>query len=218
MNEAEWLNSHDPRAMLQDVGNTASERMLLLFCVACCRAIGAPHPDRDGPIIEAVERYADGIGSEAEVIRAVRAYDSDYCLAHRIAQFFEIRGHGYDLSLHLHAAGVTNTASWIGLGQGGSELERGAEIGRRAREQAALLRDIIGYPFRPVAFDPAWRTSNAVALAAQMYESRDFSAMPILADALQDAGCETAEILDHCRSAGPHVRGCWVVDFVLARG
>jgi hypothetical protein len=54
------------------------------------------------------------------------------------------------------------------------------------------------------------------ALAA-IYDSRDFSAMPILADALQDAGCENTDILDHCRGSGPHVRGCWVVDLVLGK-
>jgi hypothetical protein len=48
-----------------------------------------------------------------------------------------------------------------------------------------------------------------------MYGSRDFGAMPILADALQDAECDNAAILDHCRGPGPHVRGCWVVDLVL---
>jgi hypothetical protein len=48
-----------------------------------------------------------------------------------------------------------------------------------------------------------------------MYESREFSAMPILADALQDAGCNDDAVLDHCRGEGPHVRGCWVVDLVL---
>ena len=84
-------------------------------------------------------------------------------------------------------------------------------------EYATFLRDIFGNPFRPVTFDPNWRTSTAVALAAQMYDSRDFSTMPILADALQDAGCENADILDHCRGAGPHVRGCWVVDLVLGK-
>ncbi|HJZ55720.1 MAG TPA: hypothetical protein VKE74_12200 [Gemmataceae bacterium] len=76
---------------------------------------------------------------------------------------------------------------------------------------------MFGNPFRLAAFDPAWRTSTAVQLARQMYEAREFSAMPILADALQDAGCENAEILDHCRGSGPHVRGCWVVDLVLGK-
>ena len=81
--------------------------------------------------------------------------------------------------------------------------------------QAALLRDVIGNPFRRVTFHRAWRTSTAVALGRRMYESRDFTPMPNLADALRRAGCECAEVLAHCRGPGPHVRGCWVVDLVL---
>ena len=81
-----------------------------------------------------------------------------------------------------------------------------------------LARDIFGNPFRPVAIEPEWRTSTAVALAKGMYDSRDFSVMPILADALQDAGCDNEEVLNHCRdAAGVHVRGCWVVDLVLGK-
>ena len=72
-------------------------------------------------------------------------------------------------------------------------------------------------PFRPVAFSPEWRTDTAIALARQMYESRDFGAMPILADALQDAGCDNDDILCHCRTEQTHVRGCWVVDLVLGK-
>ncbi len=88
----------------------------------------------------------------------------------------------------------------------------------RPREVANLIRDIVGNPFRPVKFDAVWRTSTAVALAAQMYDSREFSAMPILADALQDAGCDNDDILNHCRDAtAAHVRGCWVVDLVLGK-
>ena len=69
---------------------------------------------------------------------------------------------------------------------------------------------------RPVAISPAWRT--AVTPARQMYEPRNFSAMPILADALQDAGCDSDEILSRCcDSSATHVRGCWVVDLVLGR-
>ena len=83
--------------------------------------------------------------------------------------------------------------------------------------QARLLREIFGNPFRPVVFDPNWRTSTVVALTRGMYESRDFSIMPVLADALQDAGCEHEEIIAHCRGDGPHVRGCWVVDLVLGK-
>ncbi len=80
------------------------------------------------------------------------------------------------------------------------------------------LRDIFGNPFRPVSFSPEWCTSDVVSIAQTMYDSRDFSPMPILADALQDAGCEREDILAHCRDAnGTHVRGCWVVDLVLGK-
>jgi hypothetical protein len=83
--------------------------------------------------------------------------------------------------------------------------------------QLPLLYCVFGNPFRPVTFSPEWRTSTAVVLAQQMYDSRDFALMPILGDALQDAGCDNSDILDHCRGAGPHVRGCWVVDLILGK-
>ena len=81
-----------------------------------------------------------------------------------------------------------------------------------------LYRDIVEYPFEPQRFDPDWRTSTAVAMARGMHESRDFSAMPILADALQDAGCDDPEVLGHCRGEKPHCRGCWVIDRLLHNG
>ena len=84
--------------------------------------------------------------------------------------------------------------------------------------RANLLRDIFGNPFRPVTFDPVWRSDTAVSITRGMYESRDFSAMPILADALQDAGCDSDDVLTHCREEKhAHVRGCWVVDTVLGK-
>jgi hypothetical protein len=83
---------------------------------------------------------------------------------------------------------------------------------------ANILRDMFGNPFRPVAIDPGWLTSTAVAMARGMYDSRDFSPMPILADALQDAGCDSDDLLNHCRDPQQvHVRGCWVVDLVLGK-
>ncbi len=81
-----------------------------------------------------------------------------------------------------------------------------------------LIRDVYGNPFRPIAFDPSWRTDAALSLAREMYESRDFAAMPILADALEEAGCDSPDVLAHCQGPGPHVRGCWVVDLVLGKG
>jgi hypothetical protein len=83
----------------------------------------------------------------------------------------------------------------------------------------ALVWDVAGNPFAPVTFDPAWRTSAVVALAGQMYESGEFGSMPILADALDDAGCDNDDIINHCRDSNwNHVRGCWVLDLVLGKG
>jgi hypothetical protein len=86
--------------------------------------------------------------------------------------------------------------------------------------QAGLLRCIFGNPFRSVTLDPAWLSWHGglpVSIARRMYDSRDFSDMPVLADALEEAGCRDAEILGHCRSGGEHVRGCWVVDLLLGK-
>jgi len=80
-----------------------------------------------------------------------------------------------------------------------------------------LIRCIFDNPFRPVAVDPSWLAFDAAALATGIYADRAFDRMPILADALQDAGCDNANILNHCRSDGPHVRGCWVVDLLLGK-
>ena len=80
-----------------------------------------------------------------------------------------------------------------------------------------MLRDLFGNPFRPDGFDPRWRTADAVGLASVIYEDRAFDRLPLLADALSDAGCDSEDLLSHCRSEGPHVRGCWVVDLVLGK-
>jgi hypothetical protein len=83
--------------------------------------------------------------------------------------------------------------------------------------QIRLLRDIFGNPFRPVTLNPAWCTSNVTGLAQSIYVDRAFDRLPILADALEEAGCDNADILNHCRQPGEHVRGCWVVDLVLRK-
>jgi hypothetical protein len=94
-----------------------------------------------------------------------------------------------------------------------------SEFFSRSSFPADLLREIFGSPFRPIAFSANWRTSDAVALACQMYESRDFGAMPVLADALQEAGCDSDELLSHLRDPkATHVRGCWALDLVLGKG
>jgi hypothetical protein len=76
----------------------------------------------------------------------------------------------------------------------------------------------LGNPFNAVTTSEAWRSGESVTLARQMYEANDFAAMPALANALQEAGCDSVDILDHCRSHSMHARGCWVLDWVLGRG
>ena len=89
-------------------------------------------------------------------------------------------------------------------------------LGDERQCQIRLLRDIFGNPFSPITFSASWSTDTALSLARTMYDSRDFSAMPILADAFQDAGCDNDDILNHCRDASAaHVRGCWVIDLLL---
>lgn len=82
--------------------------------------------------------------------------------------------------------------------------------------QAQLLHDIFN-PFRPVTLDPTWRTNSVVNLTQAIYDDRAFERLPLLADALEDAGCHHEDILAHCRGPGPHVRGCWVVDLLTGR-
>jgi hypothetical protein len=82
---------------------------------------------------------------------------------------------------------------------------------------SVLLRCIVGNPFRPVTCDPSWRTSTVVGLAEAIYADRAFDRLPIMADALEDAGCTHPGVQSHCRGDGPHARGCWVIDLILGK-
>jgi hypothetical protein len=155
---------------------------------------------------ELVERFADGhldaaglaaaIATVTATVRAARIREGDAFLPRDL---------------------VRRSAHWSALNTVLSASAIAADWTDEYAAQADLLREIFGNPFRPVAFSPDWRTDTVMALAAQMYESREFSAMPILADALEDTGCSNKTILEHCRGPGPHVRGCWVVDLVLGQ-
>jgi hypothetical protein len=86
--------------------------------------------------------------------------------------------------------------------------------------QCTLLRDIIHIPFQAVTFDPKllkWHDGTITKMAQAIYDERNFDGLPVLADALEEAGCTDAEILGHCQDPGPHVRGCWVVDMILGK-
>ena len=223
MTEEEWLACDDPGPMLGHLDGRASDRKLRLFAVACCRRMWPLLPD--GPArtaVDVAERYADGLADRAAIEQAVWAVPlPDWPgVGRRVTDQYTVKpGLATDLA-------DPRTYAWLTAQQllPGLTPERAAVIwaGDGARfvpgpDQAADLRDIIGNPFRPAPFDPRWRTAPALALAGTMYEARDFAPMPILADALDEAGCDNADILAHCRSAGPHVRGCWVVDLILGK-
>jgi len=90
------------------------------------------------------------------------------------------------------------------------------------RNQSFLLRDIFGNPFRPLSpvssVWPTWNDGAVRKMAQVIYDDRAFDRLPLMADALEDAGCTDAAILAHCRGGGEHVRGCWVVDLLLGKG
>jgi hypothetical protein len=203
--------------MFSSIGDNASARKQRLFMCACGRILWHIMTDeRSRRAIEIAEQFAEGTVSEFVLSEAWINAD--------IAFEFACTDHNYDEHEFNPRAAVCNLAALISDTRAdmGEVATAGFEATPAPKNQypsyADLLRDIFGNPFRPVAFAADWRTSDAVAIARTMYESRDFGAMPILADALQDAGCDNEDILSHCRdTALTHVRGCWVVDAVLGK-
>jgi hypothetical protein len=96
--------------------------------------------------------------------------------------------------------------------------EQLAGIQKQFAHQCRFLRDIFANPFRPRQSTVAsWQAPTVVALARSIYDDRRFTDLPILADALEEAGCTNADILGHLRGPGQHVRGCWAVDLILQK-
>ena len=121
---------------------------------------------------------------------------------------------GYNLTLPTHLGAAVEDWSSLDYEQENSPLAR----------RAALLRDILGNPWRPVTVDRCWLTPTVLSLAQDAYDQRDEASdhldpvrLAILADALEEVGCTETDILAHLRSPGPHVRGCWVIDLILCR-
>jgi hypothetical protein len=218
--EEQWFAWDDPRFLLQSLSYQTNDsvrapfsaRRVRLFAVAC--ALRARHHCTDPRITAAI----DG----AELLADARTnQDRDrYASARKSvwlnsAWLLTPQGRLSKGLLGKDAIQAGIESSWYAaLLLGGGAIK--AQHERIA--QGPLLRDIVGNPFRPAILSPQWRTSTAVAIARGMYEARDFGAMPILADALQDAGCEDEAVLTHCRDPQQvHVRGCWVVDGVLGK-
>jgi hypothetical protein len=228
MTEDQWLAATDPAPMLEFVRDKASTRKSRLLAVALARPLaryaGADLIDRTALVAELM---ADGQATPEQVLGARAGFIVEY---QQLAADTTSRSAVLELGVLLLDDGeVGGAAQTVGyqviesavVAATGRLGDYSAEAGVvRAAERAALcrhVREVLDNPFRAVVLIPSWLTSTVVALARQMYESRDFSLMPILADALQDAGCDRADVLDHCRSPGPHVRGCWVVDLVLGK-
>jgi hypothetical protein len=213
MTGAEWLAASEPELMLEFLRGKASDRKLRLFAVACCERVRTLITRNGNKAVRAAEEFADGL------IDRHQLRDAWVSVGHvkgeaRTFACFAAQGASCPPEYGtLSAAGYAVRAVVAHANPVDTDRVRQAE----QAIQTVLLRDIFGNPFRPVVADPSWRTSAVVALAGQMYESRDFGEMPILADALEDAGCDNADVIAHCRGPGPHVRGCWVVDLVLGK-
>jgi hypothetical protein len=215
--------------MLPLVAEHISDRKRRLFAVACCRRqLDLFTDNRSRRAVDLAHRYADGLATEKE-----RCLAEDAAVEAHI-DVRESRLAATPLVCWSRPAELITQAALMAVSAGIFYAEDAADYVRLALSasganwrkdqeeelvQCGLLRDIVG-PLDPPAIDPRWRAANdraAVQLAGWIYEQRAFDELPILADALEDAGCGETLLLDHCRQGGEHVRGCWVVDAILER-
>jgi hypothetical protein len=200
--------------MLRFLVHRGTDRKHRLFAVACCQRISHLFADEQKRrAVQTAESFAEGTAGKEELRAAGRAV--------RIAG---PKKTGFrETQLWRVALDVTTSQSWDASRNvswntaflvGDTDEQHRSEWLHHMR----LLRCVYGpLPFRTVTAAAAWLKSTVVALAKGIYQDRAFDSMPILADALQDAGCADEDILSHCRGPGPHVRGCWVVDLVLGK-
>jgi hypothetical protein len=222
MTESEWLSSSSPKYMLEYVQGTSSDRKMRLFSCACCRRFWDSLQDkRSRHFVETVERFADGLETDVTL-------DHSYFAARAVAE--ETSDTVADDLLGLYGACATYEYQQK---MRGVVAERAAKlmandsplgIGAERIVQAELLRDIIRNPFRSVTINSSWLSPAVSALAQAIYAERSLSSgeldttrLAVLADALEDGGCDNADILEHLRSSGVHVRGCWALDLLLAK-
>jgi hypothetical protein len=236
LTEVDWWECTSPEAMERFMRYRVSPRKHRLLGVACCRSVsGLLIRPENLNAVEVAERYADGLAAESELIAAwgqdpaferwagepplsefidtPQTYPAASA-GHRAASQYPMEAAGQARAAYAYAA--CGEVSGDGPDLWDSPSYQEAERSERLR-QCALVREILGNPFRPVAFDPTWRTPQAVAVARTAYDERRWEDLPLLADALEEAGCTDAAILSHCRGPGPHVRGCWVVDLILGK-
>jgi hypothetical protein len=237
MTEEEWLAYAEPDTMLWHLLGKMSHRKLRLFACACCRRLWDMLPVACRQGIEVAERFADSLATDEDCqtafdrVEAVQTADTQQrgqrrqpnALSRALSAVYDAcspRAMTIRTALSSARAATYAVGAAAGVAAPAEDYEHtydGARL-QEALEQARLVRELFGNPFKPVTMLQEWRTDTVLALGRQIYESRDFSAMPILADAMQDAGSEHTDILDHCRDPNQvHVRGCWVVDLVLGK-
>jgi hypothetical protein len=239
MDKSLWLACNDPQQMLEYLLGKASERKLRLFACACCRRIWPYLKDKQSrKIVEVSEEYADGRVPPRKLSAAWEKADDAFMDIHLAgggdvnqAPAQAVTGLGTELEVKAAAEFAVETFGAVARGNvyeriwqtpgkdhdarwAEDDAVRHAAEAEEERVQVALLRDVFGDPFCPVSFAPAWCTPQALAIARRAYEERRWEDLPLLADALEEAGCTDETILSHLRGPGPHVRGCWVVDLV----
>jgi hypothetical protein len=233
MDENEWFESADPEAMFAGIQNRIAERKQRLFACACVRSVW--HNLRDESfrrLAELAEEVADGrasidrLESEGKIlfeadphISFVRVLNNPPVSAMVAARNLGFRAVPLSIGQVVRFALLSAAPCEPGGSTADSPLQGSEAKQAHARLLADLFRDIVGNPFRPITLHPdwlAWDDGIVRRLAEAMYEGRRFQELPVLADALEDAGCDVPEVLDHLRGRGVHASGCWALD--LARG
>lgn len=225
MTEQEWLVCTDPQKMLVFLRRNATDRKFRLCAVAFCRSIFhllEVHRREVERIVAVSERFADGLATEDELRTTYEEsipWDNENSAAIQTCNR-DARWAARNAVRHTTAV-VVNAWKRIHLQHHSREkADRPVKVAHSAR-LSDLIRDIFGpVLFRSVEIDPHWLSWNdgtIPKLAQPIYHERAFDRLPILADALEEAGCHDADILGHCRQPGEHARGCWLIDLLLGK-
>ena len=224
MTEQEWLRSTDALTMWRDLEGAVSNRKSRLFAIACCRRIWPLLLDQASrAAVELAERSADEPISESELDLASGSAEGAYeeSMTDENGVF---RPDEHPITSAAYAASYASNPVLrsFDVDEVMQAAVTASSIGafEEFMAQAKLLRDIVRNPWQTTPIELTWLDWNdrlIVKLAQGIYEDRAFDRMPILGDALEDAGCTDAALLDHLRSPGPHVRGCWALDLVLSK-
>jgi hypothetical protein len=213
MTEKKWLACKDPLRMLQHIKAELKSRKGVLLQVACLRHVWTELSDDFRQWAELLASVAEGAESWDSTEEVWDEIEGE--IYARDLEEAPPAGHGrWDAILSILAGGW-HTLAW----QNGHAWQTGNSAWRTERAvHAQFVREIFGNPFRPVKFNKKWRTSDVQLLAKGVYKEMAFDRMPILADALQDAGCDSDDLLSHLRdTTATHVRGCWAIDLVLGK-